>query len=697
MKLRDIFSFRLYLEGLKKIRLVGVAAAITVLALNALIPMLDIVGTIGYVTSRKTILSYLTFIPFGLLMMVFAVIMVHSMFSYLNERRDSDFYHSIPQKRSCVYISFLAAILTWIFGILAASSLLNAILWGIAPHYVYSASAIFLSVLVLFLAAAMVASFMALAMMFTGTTISNWLIFTLLFLFVRVVGGIFVSCIDNLLPMFDVEYSFWKILSPNFFLPFVSITATLENNVRGITTGVIVYSVLVTVALYVLAGVAYVKRRSESAMRSAPNRILQHAYRCAVTLPFMLLGAFVMIEGNDFDLGTALVYLFISFIVYAVFELLTTKKLKNLVKSLPIFLIPILLTGVFTLSVYGTRNAVLNNPIEADEIASISFYTNSSMGKTYNDILTENLKTEDEEAKKLVADILAEVSEAIKDDTYGTYRYYGEKPTEKKNIAIKLKSGRTVGRVIRMLKTDADKLESYFMNSEDYRKANLSLPADKYIRHVSFSYASNEDMTDRLWATFVLEYRELSDAAKFALLEYSQYEALTTMIVQGTYDQQSFTSDYPITMEYTPKTAALYLKSLREDASYRSWAEDFVKVSKLIGEDDFAGNVNGSVGVFWKDGDMGSFHYYCDANNEETVQNFKAVISVLEKAVSAGRDAEDGIPVRFNCWIDSSEKKENWYFEGDLFAVLTEEEYAELLELQKQIEDNREKAEVIID
>ena len=109
-----IFSTKLYLQAIKKIRSGGIAAAICIIVLNAIIPIISIIERSNispYTEIRINIVSSSLFAPFGLLFILFAPLLVFLMFSYLNERSKSDFYHSIPQTRVCVYLSFIAAVL----------------------------------------------------------------------------------------------------------------------------------------------------------------------------------------------------------------------------------------------------------------------------------------------------------------------------------------------------------------------------------------------------------------------------------------------------------------------------------------------------------------------------------------------------------------------------------------------------------
>ncbi len=676
---KNIFSFRLYVEGLKKVRLVGVAAAITTIVLNALIPFLDIVGGGG--RGSKTYISYGAFIPFSLMMMLFSVIMVQSMFSFLNERRDSDFYHSIPQKRICVYLSFLSAVLTWIAGILFANSLFNAILWALAPHYTFAASSILIAPLIMFLAAAFTGAFMALAMMLTGTSVSNWLIFTLLFLFVRTVGGLFVACLGDLIPFMSIEHSAWHILTPTFFLPFALLPAVIGSVTRHITTGLVLYTIAATVVLYGLAGLAYVKRRSESANKSAPSRLLQHVYRSAVTLPFLLLGAFVMIGSREFDFSIAFLFLLLAFIVHAIFELMTTKKLKNLWRSLPVMLVPILLTGAFTLSVYGAQRVVLSDPIEADEIESVGFYWGNTYAADYNAIRTSHVAVDDEEAKAIVADLIAYASQAVEEGYYGTTKYYGGRATTHNTIFVKLKSGQTRVLNLRMLRSSETALEQILKQSPEYQKAQIALPADRDIRNIYLDQFGNDQKSlDRIWATFVSEYTALDPMSRSELLLSSSENAVNMIQVSGTYEGVDFYADYPLSVKYTPQTLSLWLQ-LREKEYVRGSSE-FTTAYDILS----SGMLDkGNTFSVFLDMTVDGANYtekHEDIFDEE--DDARAVIEILGGSMTDGRrwTLDGNVVVRFYFTIQfygNAQGHQNGYYAGELVTVLSEEEYKTLL------------------
>ena len=579
---KNWFSFKLYLEGLKKIKTPGIAAAITVIALNAIIPTICIIESNmtwpGQVRVETTV-PILGFAAFNLLMMVFAPILVYSMFSYMNERNKSDFWHAIPQKRTCVYISLMASILTWVLGIILASSLVNLILWAIAKYYIVSASTVFVSAAVYFLVATMLAAFMMISMTITGTTVSNLLIMALLMLFVRVMGSIFVMCLKDIAPMLDISYSLWRIFEFDFCLPYALLGDLFSNDIGAFgDIPLLMYSLGVTVVALIAGAVGYVMRKSETATKSAPNKVLQHVYRCAVTLPFVFFLAALLVMG-DAEISTTIVLIIVAVLVWSLFELMTTKKFKNVIKSLPVLVVPVVISILLSGVAFLARNAIWSETPDADEIEGISIGTSNYGTKTYEQIKINDLVVGNDAIKTIVSETLRETVEEAK-ETGKSYVSYS------RHIVIHLKSGKTIGRYISMSDEQYRLVREGFYESAAYRNAFLSLPTSSQIDDVSFSNLNTSGNTEkRLWASFLYEYSMLSDDEKRIVKEYSSgdyytessydgkgmivesatpYRVVGYVYVNGMVGIESFQSEYPILYEYMPETAKLYLEIYNE-------------------------------------------------------------------------------------------------------------------------------------
>ena len=154
------FDGRLYLQGLKRLRLIGLAMAILFITVAVLVPLTTWIQTANrmqYVDEYydpmydssydsmygeedslqepkvKEVENRRLIIPV-LVASYLSPVFILLIFSYLNRRSESDFYHAIPYTRVCVYTSFVAAAMTWVLAILIASSLAAGLFWTLCPY-----------------------------------------------------------------------------------------------------------------------------------------------------------------------------------------------------------------------------------------------------------------------------------------------------------------------------------------------------------------------------------------------------------------------------------------------------------------------------------------------------------------------------------------------------------------------------------
>ncbi len=696
--MKNVFSTKLYLQGLRKVRNAGIAMAIIVIVLNALVPVFALIeeqslwpGTLRVVSP----ISISLFAPFGVTMILFAPLLVYSMFSYLNERKSSDFYHSIPQKRICVYLSFIASIMTWIVSVLLASVVVNSILWSLTKYYSVSAEAIWLSFAAFFIIAVMMAGFMTLAMMITGTTISNCLVFLLLLLFVRAIGLFFITCLEDLAPMFVLDTSWLHIFDLEFFMPLQILLGIFDGDESVFhAAGMYVYWLVVGILLFALAGFFYCRRRSENATKSAPNRIMQHIYRIAVTFPFVLLGVTFIIYENELD-AYHLIFFVVALLVYVIYELITTKKIKSVLRSLPLFAIPALLCFVFLGSVYGTRAALYLAVPEEDEIESVAldgdYYSSAYEYRVATDIYVHD------------ANVIKDVAQALEDSkTWGGYKsgaslekvdgYTEEVYTEgetryySSTISVKLRSGK----IKEYNLYSPINVRTRILNADECRAAYLTLPSresigDIYVSFGGYSTSHNGDDAYALWSCFTQEYASLSEDVKFAVKAYSQdkaddedMRAYGTIEVSGRWNDDYYFSNYRIYEKYMPKTAALFREICNKNNDPKAHLSRFLtELSKVQ--------------------DTHSCSFELEAMTGDTQFYFhqsKAVYEFLsELAIDDSLTDFDSEKMIYRCSIDyffvegDSSDVLQWksYDSAEFFIALSEEDVSRLVMIQKKI------------
>ncbi|MBO5306159.1 MAG: hypothetical protein J6B12_05295, partial [Clostridia bacterium] len=490
------------------------------------------------------------------------------------------------------------------------------------------------------LASTMFAAFMTLAMTLTGTTVSNVLIFLLVLLFGRTIGQIFVTCLCELAPIISHGESFLNYLEFEFSLPF----ALLVNNGGFANNPLIIYTVLVTLLVFAIGAVCYVRRKSETATKSAPSKLLQHVYRTAISLPFFLFVVLTTIT-NGMEMSTQLVFLILAILVYCLFELMTTKKIKSLVKALPMILIPMLLSVVFTFAVYVARDAVLNQVPDIDDIEAVGMQDSVSYNPSYSDLRTNETFVESDEAKKIILNALKRDVDQIRN--YGNFSYtiIGEKNENidiycKETFTFRLKNGRTFGRYLRLTEWEYERLMSIFLESFDYLGAYLDLPSSKEVDVVRvYSYDIDREGEKRLWASFVQEYNALSSKEQLAYTEASyRGDEVGRFRVSGTYRLKSFRSDYAILYEYMPKTAKMYLDMAAETGQLQ---QDMMTLEMMIDQllkTDEGKNTDTqfSLTASMLTGDEAGREYYVESVKSDTELPKEKAAEMLEFLVEHG-------------------------------------------------------------
>lgn len=684
--MKSFFSPKLYWEGIKKTRVVGIAFTAISAIITALIPfisMIDWYSTPEEYRENYTVSAMQFCIPALLIMIPSAIIIVLNMFSYLNKRSESDFYHAIPFKRSCVYISFMAACLSW----LALSSLLSiaftAFFYWIHPGASVALSIPFVNLGICFLLGATLAATTAVAMTLTGTTISNLLIIILMLCFVPVVGILFIVLLGEIVPLLYVPLTPARFLQPEFSLPLAVFEVLMMGYNESILFGnapMIVYTVIVTLLQLGVGCLLYMFRKSEMASKSAPNKLLQHIYRCAVSLPFAL---FAVIMGYlDEDFSIILVLIVITLIVYFMYELITTKRFKNLLKAVPF--LGVLVAGclVFVGSAELTKAFTLSYSPAADELSSIGQISDSETmyyyTRSYEDIKTGKIEIDNPEAFELVSASLADTIERTKNNTlyvYDTPNYYDKENYEDYEYTFRLvkitdKSGKVCGRELRMTTKDYNRLNKLFLQSDDYSSALIEMPSDsevQYIHTYGMGYIYSGEDREKLWKSLLEEYNSLTKEQK---IDYKsnmgdsyygggviteewvgddgsiqpQYTNLTTLAVSGTVGTQTFESEYPLRSDLFPKTCELYVSLVNnlesegdpEYGYFQTYGADNLRETMKLFESDTMNCFSMDIAY------LGNFYYDMDDKYSKfTAEEIAEIAEIAEYILSNTASIED--------------------------------------------------------
>lgn len=342
-----IFDRHLFVEGLRRLRVPMLAVGIPALTLSVLVPLLFWLNLArGAWDPWYSILRVSHFLTAPILpvIMLTAPILLTCVFSFLFKRRDADFYHALPYTRPCLFISFTAAALAVLFLLEVISAGLSGLVWALCPHARLVAGDLVASVGMIWLGTLVTAGVAAVAVSLAGTANTTLYQFCNLALVPRLFLYIVGQCLN------DVNIGttiFWsseafplKYLSFLWSTPYgILVEWMTHTNTRCATPECfepwrILYNFVVALLLFGLACFLFCRRKSEVAGHSALPRRLQGLFRLLAALPFGLLAGWIFVLAG-FDYGYVLILVVVCLLVYLLYELLTTKRGRNMLRALP--------------------------------------------------------------------------------------------------------------------------------------------------------------------------------------------------------------------------------------------------------------------------------------------------------------------------------------------------------------------------
>lgn len=487
---KRFFDPSLYREGLRQTRLMGLVFLI-VLELEAiLIPLGYFIAmrqdTEPYIRS----LSFVEMHPLLLLcFLLLAPLMTLNLFHFLNKRSASDFYHALPNTRTSLFFSFFLAILTWIALVIVLTSLTSLVGFTLLGSRIHvNLTSVLVMVFNMFAASVFVAAAVAVAMFVTGTLFTNVVISLLLIFMPRLLIFVFTSTLTDLLPL----------LAPGQFLPPLDADYNIVTNslFQLMTGNESIFTFLpggiytLCVGLLYTAGAAalFRARKSEIAGNAATNRGLQTAFRLMIAMLICLIPCVMIVYDvlyrssfNATDVFLYVVLYLVAILVYFLYELITTRKWRNLVRSLPALGILVVMNVLFLCGLTGAYYSVLSFTPPVEEIASVSLvpdkdpiYGDQSL-YAYFTRKTAQVRHTDETIRSVVAERLQYTASYVRQ---GRWRMYANDQEDAawQQVAIH-QPGRTVYRRILLRERDRAAIARQLGHNESFRQAFLTLPS----------------------------------------------------------------------------------------------------------------------------------------------------------------------------------------------------------------------------
>lgn len=434
MKQKKIFNLKLYLEGMRQLRVVGFLALIINLLFAILIPYgtylsrkadLDsnnayIEGDYSYFYSCGDLVgmhAYLFLLPF-----VFAPIMVIMLFHFLTKREDSDFYHSIPDRRISLFCSFSGSILTWNGAILIIASAASAITYHCCRSLInIDLPQMFFLVINIFVVILLITGALLLSHALCGNMMTIIIIFFILLFAPRIFVELYYLIITDSLPFLRTDIL--GIFQPDNHLIFCLLKSILTYSdipaYVSLSTPTL-YTLVVALLFYVSAAVCFVKRKSETAGTAMINRMIQTTFRtlfvmiiCLIPITLLYSYYFFKQVSDDYflwedNLSMFIFYVAISYIAALVamfiYELVTTKNAKAALKSFKSIPIIIVLNILSLGLLIGSEKYYWNLRLDTDEVSAISICSVDNNDNYYFTHALSDYRFKDKELIRIFCD-----------------------------------------------------------------------------------------------------------------------------------------------------------------------------------------------------------------------------------------------------------------------------------------------------
>lgn len=588
------FSVRLYREGLRQLRLIGILGLV-ILGLEAILIPVGRVLSIRDMRyfQGKEMLGFPGMHPLLVLCFcAFAPLMVLYLFRFLNKRNASDFYHAIPETRLCLFLSFFAAVVTWILVILVFTSFLSVTVFLCFPAYFsINMTSVLVVCLNVFAGSLLVAASVAVAMCVTGTIFTNIVVSLMIIFIPRLLILLLITSVTSNLPLVSSD-NFIPLLDIGYNVPVGTVLMlgsgeSLTNWRSG------VYTLVLGLLYAACAALLFRARKSEAAGQAAPNRILQAVYRLVLSMVVCALACYYIFRdliwqsqnaSYQMNTYTYVVMYIVALGVFFLYELITTRKWKNLIRSIPSLLVLVLLNVALIGGMTGLYRSVLSFTPSAGDISSVRLLSGGTRG-SYFAARTSHIDITDENVRSIISRQLSSAVRVLERSREEYYRYTSSKTTIR--VAIRTR-GVTHVREIPMRAEDLEALAKPLAEIDEYRAVYQQLPRiDAQTTTVTLNRSSFVDIDVRevyealceevaampfeeWYLLVVAQNREESYPYSYVSSDMMQTELPPSLDVFQVWtavgaDQYSFSIPLYTSLE---KTCNLYLRQYRESSEH---------------------------------------------------------------------------------------------------------------------------------
>ena len=238
-----------------------------------------------YASTQLTGIIFTTVVCFSVLMLMLS-------FSFLYSRKSSDFYYSVPVSRKQIFLSKVGAVWIWQMitvvlgvagGLIATYTKYNLIKYN---YVMLGKGFILILIAIIYLSGVVILAFSLSGNLFSGLTLMVMLLF-----YMRAVVDLIFSSFSNIPIVYSYDLSDYMFLGRNNIVVtyLTHIADVVEDNTLFITWKNLICSGIIGTLLFVLAFVAFQRRKSETTGKSFGYKWIRIAVRFLVYVALAML------------------------------------------------------------------------------------------------------------------------------------------------------------------------------------------------------------------------------------------------------------------------------------------------------------------------------------------------------------------------------------------------------------------------
>ncbi len=671
MNKKNNFNLKLYLATLQQIKSIIIIASVLIVAISIFIPVQEYMSIQEAIKSAansgvNTDLSNFFMFDYNaprstvyllLIMVLLAPLLSLFCWHYLTKRNTSDFYHSLPYTRRCLYITQTLAIISVLVVVTMLSLIASLICYKAFSAYINIEIPALIKMHIGILCASILCSqAIAIGCFITGTVFSNIIASGLIIFFPRFLLTITLTVITSAVAILSSE-NFLPLLDNQYNCITSVVLTSLTNSNRWYTGLLSVSSQLYTIALaliyMVIAGVLFVKRKSESATKAAPSKITGAIIRVVIAITICMFAVLTIIS-NEYHGGSGDSYLTVTISVAVIaalavflYEGIANKSVKIIRHCIPSIVIAYAVSVIIYFSInafigyVGSYNPEINDinyvtvaPSSDSSSVSYGYTTSSDAVHELSEFYTSKIKITDTKIYTLMKDALSNNQEHLYEDY--SFSYYANDNNLKPYKFMIRSNGMSHYRIIYLSQDEIKEISTLLNNNAEYQNAYRTLP-DYDNSTIDIAGGSSEAFTPErakeIYTTLQKEYKEAD--FQNILLNNSCNTNMRNIIITTYIDGVKYCRTIPIT-SYLPETLTATFNALNQHAvstGYISEIKDLLQ-DAINGETSTNENAQRLYFLFFSDTfdtrNSISISDYIKTNPDKGIETLKLIYNKLD-------------------------------------------------------------------